>query len=279
MKKLLFILLLFCINLFGSQRIITLAPSVNELVFALGLGDKVVANTLYSDYPKESKKLPKVGGYSSISLEKILKFNPSVVIAQDYDLELLQKLNTLGVKTLSYKTQTVEDIKNTIKSLGKHFKKENEAKKLIDDIDSSINSLKGIVKDKKVLIVISPRKNLRNQIYVTGNHLYFEDFINASENKNAFYSKSKQQPVVNVEKIINMNPDIIILLTPFLRYDEEKRAQLKKLWKNLPINASINDNIYAIHGTYAGIPSQRIVYFMEDFKKILENVRNKQLHK
>lgn len=275
MKKLLFILLFLCINLFGSQRIVTLAPSINEIVFALGLGKNVVANSLYSDYPKESKDLPKVGGYANISLEKILKFNPDVVIAQDYDLELLKKLNALGVKTLSFKTQTVEDIKNTIKDLGISFNKEKEAKDLINKIDNSLESLKNIITNKKILIVISPRKNLRNQIYVTGNYLYFEDFIKTSGNINAFFSESKQQPVVNVEKIIKINPDIIILLTPFLRYDDQKRNELKKLWKELPINASINNNIYTVHGTYAGIPSQRIIYFMKDFKKILENVRNK----
>lgn len=86
------------------------------------------------------------------------------------------------------------------------------------------------------------------------------------------------QPVVNIEKIIKMNPDIIVLLAPF--YDG-KVKELEKLidsWKDLPINASRNNNIYAVDKLYAGIPSDRVIYFIKDFKKILQNVRNKKLH-
>ena len=275
MKKYTFILLFLCINLFGSQRVVTLAPSINEIVFALGMGDSVVANTRYCDFPEESKKIPKVGGYANISLEKILKANPTVVIAQDYDEKMQKNLKNLGIKTLVFKTQTIDDIKNTILTLGKYFNKDKRAKELVDGINSSLNSLKNIVQNKKILIVISPKNSLSNQIYVTGNFLYFEDIIKASGNKNAFFSTSSSQPVVNTEKIINMNPDIIVLLTPFLDGKKQEREKLKALWKTLPINASKNSDIYTVHKLYAGIPSQRVVYFMKDFKKILENVRNK----
>lgn len=275
MKKHIFILLFLCINLFGSHRVVTLAPSINEIVFALGMGQSVVANTRYCDFPEESKKIPKVGGYANISLEKILKANPSVVIGQDYDEKMQQNLKNLGIKNLTFKTQTIDDIKNTISTLGKYFKKEKKAKELVNDINNSLKALKNIVKNKKVLIVISPRNSLSNQIYVTGNFLYFEDIIKASGNKNAFFSTSTSQPVVNTEKIINMNPDIIVLLTPFLDGKKQEREKLKGLWKSLPINASKNNDIYTVHKLYAGIPSQRVIYFMKDFKKILENVRDK----
>ena len=58
MKKFLFILL-FCINLFGGERIVTLSPSINEIVFALGNGQSVVANTSFCNYPAESKNIKK----------------------------------------------------------------------------------------------------------------------------------------------------------------------------------------------------------------------------
>ncbi|MDZ7819647.1 MAG: hypothetical protein U5K55_14015 [Aliarcobacter sp.] len=69
MKKFLFILI-FCINLFGEDRVVTLSPSINEIVFALGEGKNVVANTNYCDFPEESKDVKKIGGYSSISIRK-----------------------------------------------------------------------------------------------------------------------------------------------------------------------------------------------------------------
>ncbi len=275
MKKFLSILIVLVINLYSSERIVTLTPSINEIVYALGVGKDVVANTKYCDFPKESKKVKKVGGYASISLEKILLVNPSVVIAQNYDEKLLTNLKNLNIKTLSFKTDSIKDINNTIFSLGNYFDKQEKAKELISNINNSLASLKGIVKNKKILIVISPKRSLSNQIYVSGNYLYFEDIIKASGNVNAFQSKSKAQPVVNTEKIIKMNPDVIILLAPFFEGKSEELKRVKKLWLDLPINAAKNKNVYAVDKLYAGIPSQRVVYFIQDFKKILENVRDK----
>jgi iron complex transport system substrate-binding protein len=276
MKRFLFILLL-CVNLLGEERVVTLSPSINEIVFALGEGKNVVANTNFCDFPLESKSIKKIGGYNSISLEKILEVNPSVVIGQDYDEKLNSNLKALGIKTFIYKTNTISSIKNTINDLGVFFKQEEKAKELNLNIENTLASIDSIVKDQKILIVISPKKSLSNQIYVTGNFLYFEDIIKASGNQNAFYSTNQAQPVVNTEKVIGMNPDIIVLLTPFLEGKHQEQQEIINAWKQLPINASKNDNIYTVDKLYAGIPSHRIEYFIKDFKKILENVRNKQL--
>ena len=274
MKKFLFILI-FCINLLGEERIVTLSPSINEIVYALGEGQNVVANTKHCDFPEESKSVPKIGGYNDISLEKILDVKPTIVIGQDYDEKLIQNLKALNIKILSYKTNTIENIKNTILELGILFKKEDKSKEIISRIDNSLATLKSITEDKKILIVISPKNSLSNQIYVTGNFLYFEDIIKASGNKNAYNSTNSAQPVVNTEKIINMNPDIIVLLAPFYDGKTAELNQLKELWKTLPINAAKQNNIYAIDKLYAGIPSQRVEFFINDFRKILEDVRNK----
>ena len=241
MKKILFILVL-CINLLGQERIVTLSPSINEIVFALGAGKDVVANTNYCDFPEESKAILKIGGYNNISLEKILETKPTVVIGQDYDEKLNSNLKALGIKTLSYKTNTISSIKNTINELGNFFDKKEKAKELTSNIDNALLSVNAIVENKKILIVISPKKSLSNQIYVTGNFLYFEDIIKASGNKNAYYSENQAQPVVNTEKIIGMNPDIIILLTPFLDGKKQEQDEIIKAWKQLPINASKDDN-------------------------------------
>ena len=274
MKKILFILI-FCINLWGEQRIVTLSPSINEIVYALGEGQNVVANTKHCDFPEESRNVAKIGGYNDISLEKVLEVKPTIVIGQDYDEKLIQNLKALNIKVLSYKTNTIENIRNTVLELGSLFKKEDKAKEIISNIDNSLSTLKSITENKKILIVISPKNNLSNQIYVTGNFIYFEDIIKASGNKNAYNSTNSTQPVVNTEKIINMNPDIIVLLAPFYDGKTAELNQLKELWKTLPINAAKQNNIYAVDKLYAGIPSQRVEFFINDFRKILEDVRNK----
>lgn len=277
MKKLI-LLSLLTLSLFANERIVTLAPSINEIIFALGLGDNVVANTQFCDFPKESQAKEKIGGYSSISLEKILKVKPTVIVGQDYDLKLISNLNALNLKTKIYKTTTIEDIKNAILDLGKYFNKEQKAKELVDNINKELDSLVDIINNKKILFVISPKKDLKNQIYVTGNHIYFEDILRASNNQNAFFSTSTMQPVINAEKVVNINPDIIILLGAFFENrPKEEKEEVINAWKQLRTNASKQNNIYIIDKEYAGIPSHRVIYFIEDFKKILQNVRDKKL--
>lgn len=275
--KIFLVLTFFLVNLFSNDRIINLAPSINEIVFALGKGDEVVANTQFCNYPKASKNIVKVGGYASISLEKIIKLKPTIVIGQNYDKKLINHLNKLHIKTMDFKTNTIKDIKNTIFSLGEYFQKQKEANKLISKINQELKSLENIVKNQKIMFVIGTRNTLENQIYITGNYLYFEDMIKQSGNKNAYFSKSHSQPVVNVEKIIKLNPDIVILLAPFYENKKEQLKQIKALWKKLPLSASKKDNIYFIPKEYAGIPSQRVIELIKDFRKILEDVRDKRL--
>lgn len=276
MKKLLYLLL--CLNILdANERIITLSPAINEIAFALALGDRIIANTEFCDFPTESKNIQKVGGYGSVSLEKVVNLNPTIILNQDYDKKLNQSLKDLNFKTLVYKTNSLEDIKFTIKDLGEVFNKKEEAKDLNNQIENSLESLKNIIENQKILIVISPQSTLSNQIFVAGNFIYFEDIIKASNNINAYQSSLKSQPSINSEKLITLNPDIIILLAPYLKDDKEKDDMLN-LWKKLPVNASKQENIYIIDDEYSGISSHRVKYLIDDFKGILEDVRAKKFY-
>lgn len=275
MKKIFKLLFFISINLFAGERIITLSPSINEIVFALGNGKNIVANTQYCNYPEESKQIPKVGGYASISLEKLLLAKPSLILAQNYDKKLILNIKKLNLNVKTFKTDNLESIKNTITSIGMLLKKELKAKELNKDIENSLNSIKGIVSNKKVLVVISPREDLNKIIYVAGNNLYFNDIMEISGNENAYVSSSLSQPIVNVEKIIKMNPDIVILLAPYINQREISHDQMKKPWINLPIKAAKEKKIYIIDKEYAGIPSNRVVDFINDYRNILLDVRDK----
>lgn len=275
MRNLLYLLLFFSINLFGEQRIITLSPSINEIVFALGSGDDIVANTQFSNFPEKSKKIAKVGGYSNVSLEKILLAKPSVILAQNYDQKLIKNIKKLNLNIKTFKTDNLQSIRSTIYSIGKILQKDQEAKILIEKINTSLESTKDIITNKKILIVISPREDLDKTIFVAGNNLYFNDIIEKSGNTNAYFSSSLSQPMVNVEKIIKMNPDIIIMLAPYMHKNGISYQQLQKNWLELPINASKQKMLYIINKEYAGIPSHRVVHFIEDFKDILLDVKNR----
>ncbi|PKN14058.1 MAG: iron ABC transporter substrate-binding protein, partial [Deltaproteobacteria bacterium HGW-Deltaproteobacteria-24] len=105
--------------------------------------------------------------------------------------------------------------------------------------------------------------------------VYLEDIILHSNNKNAYDVPTLAQPTVNLESIIKLNPDIVILLAPYLHQSSTSKEELIKAWKSIPINASQKSHIYVVDKEYAGIPSQRVQYFIEDYKKALEDVASK----
>ena len=267
-------LVLFTLSFVNAyERIVALSPSINEIIYAMDAQDKIVANTIYSKYPKESIQKQKVGGYFSPNLEKIIALNPDIVIMQK-NYKFKSKLETLGIKTKVVQINSLKNIKQTILDIGKITSKEQKAKTIVNTINQKLKDIQNIVKDKKLLLVIGHNKSLVKRIFVTGSDLYFEDIINISGNKNAYQSKLKGQPVLNYENIIASNPDIVILLTPYIKENNLSFDELLKPWKDLPISASKTNSIYFIDKKYAGIPSNRIIYFLEDFKNILKKYKN-----
>lgn len=269
-RKIIFLVVLFVLNLSAAERIIALSPSINEIIFALGSGEQIVGNTEYCTYPKASKKVQKVGGYFSPSLEKIVALHPTLVIMQQNNYKLSQKLGQLGIATKIVKIDTLKNIKRSIIEIGKLVKKEQKANEIIQEIDTSLQSLKNITANKKVLFVIGHNTSIAARVFVAGQNLYFDDIIKASGNINALQSERKGQPVLNAENIIATNPDIVILLAHSMKEKNLTRDDLINPWRQLPINASRTNSIYIIDKKYAGIPSNRLVYFINDFKNILQ---------
>jgi len=261
----------------GNERIIPLSPSLNEIVYALGLGKYVVGNTQYCNYPQESLTIPKVGGYFSPSLEKIITLQPTMVVMQNNNHKLNNKLNRLNIKTKIVKIDTLKSIKDSIIELGNIFNKKTDAKKIVMNIDNSINALKNITNKKKILIVFGENTSLSKNIFVAGQNLYFEEIIVTSGNRNALQSKRKGQPILNMENIIISNPDIVILLAHSMKKKGLTEKELISPWLKLPINASKTDSIYIENEQYAGIPSDRLVLFLQDFREILIDYKKRNL--
>jgi len=267
MKIILFLLL--TLYTYAQQRIITLSPAINEIVYALGSGNDVVGNTQYCMYPKATQSVTKVGGYFSPNLEKILSLKPTIVMMQQNNKKLAKKLEKLGIPTKIIQIDRLPHIRKAILELGILLHKKNKAQTIVSDIDQALADIKGIVKDKKILIVIGHNTALVKQIFVVGQNLYLDDIINASGNTNALQSKRKGQPILNQENIIATNPDIVILLAHSMHKKGLTSDNLIDPWKELPISAGKSGDIYIIDKEYSGIPSDRLVLFLRDFKEIL----------
>src|SRR2546423_15506417 len=104
-----FLLMLF-LALAPSHRIVSVAPSITEILFALGAGDQVVGDTTYCNYPEAAKTKPKVGGYTTPNLEAILALRPAQVIMMKNRPDIAQKLRQTGIEVLELKPGNVAGI-------------------------------------------------------------------------------------------------------------------------------------------------------------------------
>jgi len=274
LKFSIFFLLLFSTLIYANERIVALSPAVNEILYALGEGENIVGNTTYATYPKESIKKPKVGGYFSVSLEKIVVLKPTLVLMQKNNLGLKPKLEKLGIKTEYIKISSLSDIKDGINKIASLTQKEDRAKKLVDSIDDAIKSTQNIVKNRKILIVFGRQFDLKREIFVSGNGIYFADIIKSSGNKNAYDENSTKQPTLSYEGILACNPDIIYILAHTISNDEDIQ-QLKEPWLKLPVTAAKSKTIYVTTKKYAGMPSHRVAKFIKDFKEVLEDAKSR----
>ena len=152
-------------------------------------------------------------------------------------------------------------------------KSSEEAKVLIKQIKEAKESTKGILKDKKILIVFGVVFNLKKEIYISGNHLYFADIIRASGNQNAFDENTSKQPTLSYEGIVKLNPDIIYILAHRVK-DADKKALIAP-WLSMPTNAAKHHTIYITTEKYAGMPSQRVVKYMADFREVLKDAKGR----
>lgn len=248
---------IFILNLHANERIVSLSPSITEIVFALGKGNELVGTSSYSLYPPKAKKLPIVGGYENPHLEKILALRPTLVVGQSFNQNTLDKLKRFNVKILMLNLKSIESIKKSISILASHIKSDKD-KTLIQDIDNAISQAKNIENSHSVMIVYGLREDLRNSTYIAGHNIFFEDIIEACGHTNAYTQNSNTQPVLSYENIIAINPEQIIILHSLAteaNVDVEKALQN---WYSIPTSASKNKKISIVDESYLHIPSHRI---------------------
>jgi len=254
--KTLFFILLFILSLNANERIISLSPSITEIIYALGSGGNLVATSTYSLYPKEAKTLPVVGGYENPNFEKILSFKPDLVVGQEFNQKTLQKLEHFGIKTLQLNLKRLKTIKQSIKKLALKLNKNPD--KLISDINKAINDAKKNKTPHSVMIVYGLREDLRSGIYIAGHNIFFEDIIKECGNTNAYTSKMTDQPSLSYENIIALNPQQIIILHSHATEPNVDVKKALKAWMSIPTSASKHNHISIVDEDYLHIPSQRV---------------------
>lgn len=254
----------------AQPRIVALSPAINEIIFALGAGKHVVANTLYSNYPPESRTLYKVGGYFQPSLERIIAIQPTLVILHPLDPGFIARLTALDIKTVTVNMRSLNDIIQAIETIGQVTHKSEAATRLTQKLKDRISATQLAPRDVKMLVVFGMSLNFDSGVYVAGHKIYFNDIIQLIGCKNAFESPTIAQPILTQEGILAAQPDMVIILAPDRLAHDISRQAVKKPWQQLAIPAARHQHIYVIDASYATLPSHRVIHLIDDFKAIVQ---------
>ena len=196
------------------QRIISLAPANTEILFAVGAGDRVVAVTEYCTFPEEATKLPVIGGYSTVNIERVVALNPDLILAYHGNGEdNVNYLKHLGFDVITLNADSVDGTLHDILLVGEATGCVETAETLIADMEKRLaavaEKLEGISEEDKPTMVHSM---WTDPLWVSGSGTFQDEMIRYAGGINAV-SSTEGWGIVTLEKFLLIDPDIIFVDT------------------------------------------------------------------
>jgi iron complex transport system substrate-binding protein len=249
----------------GHHRVVSLAPSVTETLFALGFGDRLVGVTTSCDYPAEAVKVPKIGGFMSPSIETIIAKRPSLVIgvSSATDPATAREMERLGLKVTLISLASVNDILNSIKSIARLLGNPDAGEKLVRKITRQMDQVKARVAPaprRSALLLVG----LRPLIAVGGKN-FIDELITLAGGKNI--AGDAAQPWLNLpdEYVVAKAPQVIIEAGM-----GSERDQAAKHWADLKsIPAVQQGRVYRYPSDKILRPGPRIGEGLEEIARLL----------
>lgn len=231
------------------HRIVSMAPDLTEILFALGLKDKIVGVTVDSDYPSLATQKSKVGTFWQPNIEAVIAAKPDLVITLGFEQQkdTAERLKRIGYNCLTVDVWKVSELFEAVEKIGAATGKQQEAKKLINGIRSNLNKISNLVGTQnkvKVLWVVQ-----REPLRVAGRDTFINELIELAGGENAIGPTLHKYPPIGAEQVIACGAEVII--EPAMKQENlaAQQAGAIQYWsrfKKLP--AVMNKRIYVIAG-------------------------------
>ncbi|HVH70618.1 MAG TPA: cobalamin-binding protein [Candidatus Dormibacteraeota bacterium] len=249
------------------RRVVSLAPSLTETIYALGLEHRLVGDTDYCDYPPDAQKKTKVGGGINPSLEVIASLHPDLVLAtKSFNRqETTQSLDKLGIASYATDPHTVRDILSSLKTLADVLGVPDAGVFVAEDMQRRLDDLQhrlGDLPPKRVLFVVWTQP-----LISTGQHTFLADALRHA-GAVSIVDSSQDWPQVNLEEVAKLQPDFLIFAES---HSGDASREVEKLatlpgWKILH---AVRDRRYAVISDAVKRPAPRIVRAIEDLARQL----------
>lgn len=255
------------------KRIVSMTPANTEILFALGLEDRVVGVTKYCDYPPRVKELVEegkvavIGGFSDPNIERVVALDPDLVLAaHSLQLKAIEQLEEKGVTVVGLDPKSLKDVLNDILLVGKVTGKEAEAKALVESMEQRIENVVSKTKEAQY----RPRvyyEVWHDPLMSAGPGTWINELIELAGGVNIFSDAKAPYPEVSSESIITRNPEIIIIKVGYMGGVAKEEIKRRPGWE--AIDAVRNDRIYEVDENILIRPGPRIVEGLETLARII----------
>lgn len=225
-----------------ATRIISLAPDLTEMLFAIGAGSHIVGASIFSNYPAQAKKIPIISNSSELNLEAIVALKPDLIIAWQggNPSRQLEKLKQLEIPVFIFSPRIIRDIPDTMMALGILTGKEKRASHVAKLFRQQLTFLKKHYAAQKRIAVFY--EIWQKPLFTIGGSSLISQAIDLCGGRNVFATSVGFAPQVNIEAVLAANPDVIIG-----GYDDLTNYRWQADWLRWPqLSAVKNHRIYAI---------------------------------
>jgi iron complex transport system substrate-binding protein len=257
------------------RRVVSLAPSVTESLFALGLGDRVVGVTRYCAHPPEVRTLPRIGGYDDPNYEAIVALRPDLVVGLPRHAEHLERLRRQGLVTLAVQEGGVARIVETLEVLGRTCGAAERAAGLVDGIRRRMSRVENRTRDlARPRVLVTVGRNMGSggikDVYVAGRDGFYDEMIRLAGGANPAAATALPFPRLSPEGITRLNPEVIVDMVDDPERGGSSVAAIVAEWDALAEVAAVRDRrVHVISGDRAVVPGPRFVEVLEELARLL----------
>jgi iron complex transport system substrate-binding protein len=233
----------------SSSRIVSMAPNLTEILFALGQDEKIVGVTRDSNYPPAAMEKPRVGDFWQMDVEAVISSRPDLVITLGFDRQknLAHRLGRIGYKSLSVNIEKVADLFDAIRQIGAATDSLSQAEGLIAQLKERLSEIGRLVEDcepVKVLWVVQ-----REPLRAAGRDTFINEIIELAGGETAIGSTVHKYPPIGPEEVIACGAEVIIepaMVSGELAAQQMSAVEYYGKYENLP--AAAEGWIYVIDG-------------------------------
>jgi iron complex transport system substrate-binding protein len=256
----------------SPERIVSLAPSVTEILFALGVGDRVVGVSTYCDYPPAAAQIDRIGTFVSPNVELILSKRPDLVIGvpSPGNREPVEMLEEMGLRVVIVEPERVAAILAAIRTIAAAVGVEDAGETLVGSIERQMKSIKARLQGAprpKVLMVVG-----RRPLVAVGKGTYQDELIQLAHGTNVAAQTGERWPNLGIEFVLEQAPEVII--DAGMGSEEMDREAGAAFWRAFPTLPAVRDDrIYGYQAYELLRPGPRIPETLETVARYLHPER------